>query len=183
MSFFSWRTSEAQLTVAEAALTPNIYVKSRLELDPSEHTYNDEVLQIANSGGAVHNTQFNVATFVRVRLEEDGRPLFVYVPLNGYYFVQVTSREPTGVLATFSGHNSNKRFAELFRPSVGTSNSAGVDIRLVTVVKVRYIDHLEQARVVYFIDSESAARCLFFVYSRVASTIINPSRTTARPFS
>jgi hypothetical protein len=154
VSFFSWRTSEAQLNVAQAALTPNIYIKTEFQLDPADQKYNDDVLQVTNSGGALHNASLLVASFIRVRIYGDGEPRFVYVPVTGYYFTEYSTGEPTGVLATFTGYHNNKRYSDLFRSSIGDGESSGVEIQLVRVVKVEYIDHLDQKKTLYFIDSQ-----------------------------
>ncbi|WP_318826929.1 hypothetical protein [Burkholderia cepacia] len=143
------------MTVAQAGLTPNIYTKRELKFDPTDQKYNNDILEVINSGGAIHNTAINVATFIRVRIYDDGKSRFVYVPVNGYYFSQFSTGEPTGVLATFTGYDNNKKFSNLFRSSIGKGDgSSGVEIDLVRVVKVKYIDHLDRKNTIYFINSE-----------------------------
>lgn len=162
VSFFSWKTNEAQLEVSQAGLAPNFYTEAQLIFNPVDKNYDEDVLKIINSGGAVHNVLMDLKTFIKVRVADRESTRFVFVPINGYYSSIFASTAPTGVLQTYTGFNNNKKYAALYRSLLSLtkekidrdSDQAYYEINLVKMVKISYFDRLNRNQVEYMMDSD-----------------------------
>lgn len=145
-----------QTRITEAQALPQFEVAIHQKLNNESGKYDDDILQISNRGGPVHDLSANSACFLRVKIHKGiagESTTEAEFPLNGYFDTTMVSVAGIGQLMTMTGYHNNAKFIDLER---GTSKLAEarkwsfalVDLRI--VLRLRYRDLLDREHEDYY---------------------------------
>lgn len=146
-SFAQYKAANLQARAAVVALMPQIEVRSLLEKVDSDQ-YTDRRIEIASEGGPIYNFETDRLTWISV--ENEGKPVLRQL-LVGYLFAAFNTGKNKGELQTIKGHKNHQRFVDFYDAVHGSLKPGLTLSEPVTLLKISYVDALENAATEYFL--------------------------------